>query len=174
MSYQFIDGIISQEDGLYHRCPVKQHKVCVPDRRSYRKKSKSPSKINYYVRVMNGSLNKTPGGLTKKDLMYNKKGLIVSKKKSRAGKLNFKYLKSNGYAPKKGVSVEENIKMFKKLKKAKSKSPSSKSRSGHHHKPCKKNETRNQITKRCRIKCIPPQHRSPKSHKCKNPKSKLS
>ena len=112
MSYQFIDGIISQEDGLYHRCPVKQHKVCVPDRRSYRKKSKSPSKINYYVRVMNGSLNKTPGGLTKKDLMYNKKGLIVSKKKSRAGKLNFKYLKSNGYAPKKGVSVEENIKMF--------------------------------------------------------------
>ena len=40
------------------------------------------------VRVWKGELKKTSGGLTKKDLIKNKRGRIVSKKKSEAAKKN--------------------------------------------------------------------------------------
>lgn len=40
--------------------------------------------INERLRVWNGSLDKTSGGLTKADLMKNKRGLIVSKKAHKA------------------------------------------------------------------------------------------
>ena len=40
--------------------------------------------------VMYGLAKMTAGGLTKKDLMYNDKGKIVSKKKSRMARKNFK------------------------------------------------------------------------------------
>ena len=40
------------------------------------------------MRVWNGDLKKTTGGLTKGDLMKNKRGKIVSKKKSEAARKN--------------------------------------------------------------------------------------
>lgn len=38
------------------------------------------------AQVMHGNAEKTSGGLTKEDLMYNKAGRIVSKKKSHTMK----------------------------------------------------------------------------------------
>ena len=43
---------------------------------------------NERLRVWKGELKKTSGGLTKKDLIKNKRGKIVSKKKSEAAKKN--------------------------------------------------------------------------------------
>ncbi len=45
--------------------------------------------INERLRVWNGSLKMTSGGLTKKDLKKNKQGNIVSKKASAAAKKRF-------------------------------------------------------------------------------------
>jgi hypothetical protein len=45
---------------------------------------------------------KTPGGLTKKDLMKHK-GRIISRKKHAAGKKAIKHLFALGYKPKKGT-----------------------------------------------------------------------
>ena len=39
--------------------------------------------------VWNGTAQKTSGGLTRNDLMKNKRGKIVSKKKSAAGKVKY-------------------------------------------------------------------------------------
>jgi hypothetical protein len=50
---------------------------------------------------MNGSARKTPGGLTKKDLKYNKNGRIVSRKQSARAKRENRLVKS-GYVTKKG------------------------------------------------------------------------
>ena len=38
---------------------------------------------NTFAKVWHGTLKKTPGGLTKKDLMKNKRGKIVSKKRHK-------------------------------------------------------------------------------------------
>ena len=43
---------------------------------------------NDYAKVWHGTLKKTSGGLTKKDLMKNKWGRIVSKKKHNLAKKN--------------------------------------------------------------------------------------
>lgn len=51
--------------------------------------------------VWNGTCKKTRGGLTKKDLKKNKRGRIVSKKKSLQAKKNNR-LKKAGYYTKKG------------------------------------------------------------------------
>jgi len=51
--------------------------------------------------VMHGKAYKTKGGLVKKDLMYNKNGEIVSKKKSVAAKKE-KRLEKHGWTAKKG------------------------------------------------------------------------
>ena len=45
--------------------------------------------INERLRVWNGTLDKTSGGLTKNDLMKNKRGLIVSKRAHKAAKERF-------------------------------------------------------------------------------------
>ena len=45
--------------------------------------------INERLRVWNGTLAKTSGGLTKSDLTKNKNGIIVSKKVSNAAKKRF-------------------------------------------------------------------------------------
>ena len=45
----------------------------------------------------------TPGGLKKSDLMKTKRGRIVSKKQSLAGKRAIKHLFALGYKPKKGT-----------------------------------------------------------------------
>ena len=43
-------------------------------------------KVGSRAKVMHGGAEKTVGGLKKEDLMYNKSGRIVSKKKSRTMK----------------------------------------------------------------------------------------
>lgn len=53
------------------------------------------------AQVMNGSKDQTSGGLTKKDLKYNKQGRIVSKKKSLSAKKNNRLVKA-GYVTEKG------------------------------------------------------------------------
>lgn len=58
--------------------------------------------------VMNGTAKMTTGRLTKKDLMYNKHGRIVSKKKHATAKKDKRLVKA-GFIPKKGV-----FKAFKK------------------------------------------------------------
>ena len=54
------------------------------------------------VQVMNGNARKTPGGLTTKDLKYNKHGRIVSRKQSVRAKKDNRLVKA-GYVTKKGV-----------------------------------------------------------------------
>lgn len=58
--------------------------------------------------VMNGTAKMTTGRLTKKNLMYNKSGRIVSKKKFATAKKDRRLAKA-GFVPKKGV-----FKLFKK------------------------------------------------------------
>ena len=51
--------------------------------------------------VMHGNAAKTPGGLTKSQLKYNKQGRIVSKKKSSRAKRENRLVKA-GYKTQKG------------------------------------------------------------------------
>jgi hypothetical protein len=53
------------------------------------------------AQVMHGSAHHTSGGLTKKDLKYNKWGRIVSRKKSTQAKKT-KRLEKAGYKTRKG------------------------------------------------------------------------
>jgi 3-deoxy-D-arabino-heptulosonate 7-phosphate (DAHP) synthase len=64
--------------------------------------------IGSRAQVMNGTCHHTPGGLTKKDLKYNKHGRIVSRKKSLKAKKDNRLVKA-GYVAKKGT-----FKLFKK------------------------------------------------------------
>ena len=61
------------------------------------------------AQVYHGTAKHTSGGLTKKDLVQNKHGRIVSRKKMAAGKKALKYLTRKGYKAKKG-----SFKLFKK------------------------------------------------------------
>lgn len=54
------------------------------------------------AQVWHGTAKKTSGGLTKNNLMMNKHGRIVSKKKHASGKKTIKHLKKLGYVAKKG------------------------------------------------------------------------
>ena len=58
--------------------------------------------IGSRAEVMHGTAKKTGGGLRKKDLKYNKRGKIVSKKASKTAKNNNNLIKA-GYITKKGV-----------------------------------------------------------------------
>ena len=66
-------------------------------------------RIGSKAEVFHGSCRMTPGGLTRKDLVKNKHGRIVSRKQQAAGKKAIKRLFSMGYKPKKGT-----FKAFKK------------------------------------------------------------
>jgi hypothetical protein len=57
------------------------------------------------AQVWHGTAKKTSGGLTKTDLMMNKHGRIVSKKKHASGKRTIKKLIKMGYKAKKGKFV---------------------------------------------------------------------
>lgn len=59
--------------------------------------------IGSRAEVMHSKKHKTKGGLKKQDLMYNKKGRIVSKLKHRIGLESHSFLTSNGYTTKKGT-----------------------------------------------------------------------
>jgi len=70
-----------------------------------RKISSSGSK----AQVWHGTAKKTPGGLTRKDLMKTKKGRIVSRKKHAIGLRRIKALRKEGFKAKKGT-----FKLFRK------------------------------------------------------------
>jgi len=53
--------------------------------------------------VFHGNAKHTSGGLTKSDLVQNKHGRIVSRRKQAAGRKALKYLTRKGYKAKKGV-----------------------------------------------------------------------
>jgi hypothetical protein len=61
------------------------------------------------AQVFHGTAKHTSGGLTKSDLVQNKHGRIVSRRKMMAGKKALKYLTRKGYKAKKGE-----FKLFKK------------------------------------------------------------
>jgi hypothetical protein len=52
--------------------------------------------------VMHGTAHHTSGGLTKKDLKYNKRGRIVSRRASEAGRKALRRLTRAGYKARKG------------------------------------------------------------------------
>ena len=54
------------------------------------------------AQVYHGTAKHTAGGLTRKDLMKNKRGKIVSRKQAAAGKKAYSRLVKAGYKPKKG------------------------------------------------------------------------
>ena len=54
------------------------------------------------AQVWHGTAKKTSGGLTKSDLMKNKHGRIVSRRKHTMGKKSIKHLRKLGYIAKKG------------------------------------------------------------------------
>ena len=81
------------------------------------------------AQVMNRSALKTPGGLRRKDLKYNKQGRIVSKKRSAKAKRENRLVKS-GYVTEKGVFGSKFVgdkKKSPKRKSPKKKSPKKKS-----------------------------------------------
>jgi hypothetical protein len=80
------------------------------------------------AQVMNGSALRTPGGLRKKDLKYNKQGRIVSKKKSLRAKRE-KRLEKAGYKTEKGVFGSKYVGEQKKKKSSKKRSNKRRSRS---------------------------------------------
>ena len=65
--------------------------------------------VGSHAQVWNGNAKHTSGGLTKSDLMKNKHGRIVSKKKHALGKKSLKHLRKAGYVAKKGT-----FKLFRK------------------------------------------------------------
>lgn len=58
--------------------------------------------IGTRAQVWHGTAKKTSGGLTKKALMMNKHGRIVSRRKHASGKKSIKNLEKLGYKAKKG------------------------------------------------------------------------
>lgn len=60
-------------------------------------------RVGSKAQVFHGTAHHTAGGLTRKDLVQNKRGRIVSRKQMAAGKKAFTRLRKAGYAPKKGV-----------------------------------------------------------------------
>jgi hypothetical protein len=74
--------------------------------------------------VLHGKKLRTSGGLTKKDLFLNKRGRIVSRKASAAGKKAVKRLRALGYIPRKGTFKLFSKKDAKKTKKMRGGSPS--------------------------------------------------
>ncbi len=76
--------------------------------RKTRKAGKMPA-VGTKAQVFHGTAKHTSGGLTRKDLVQNKHGRIVSRKKMALGKKALKHLVKAGYKAKKGT-----FKLFKK------------------------------------------------------------
>lgn len=75
--------------------------------------------IGTRAEVMHGTAHHTSGGLTVKDLKYNKHGRIVSRKASEAGKKALKHLERAGFKAKKGkfMLFRKSMKATRKTKK---------------------------------------------------------
>jgi hypothetical protein len=80
-------------------------------------------RIGSKAQVYHGTARQTPGGLKKGDLLF-KKGRIISRRKSAAGKKAIKHLFALGFKPKKGQFTL----MRKSMAKPKSKKSKSKTR----------------------------------------------
>jgi hypothetical protein len=80
-------------------------------------------RIGSKAQVFHGTARQTSGGLKKGDLMF-KKGRIISRRKSAAGKKAIKHLFDLGFKPKKGKFTL----MRKSMAKPKSKKSKSKTR----------------------------------------------
>ena len=61
------------------------------------------ARVGSRIQVYHGTAHHTSGGLTRKDLFLNKRGRIVSRKASAAGKKALKRLHAAGYKAKKGT-----------------------------------------------------------------------
>lgn len=59
--------------------------------------------IGSKAQVFHGTAHHTTGGLTRKELIQNKRGKIVSRKQAAAGKKAYSRLVKAGYKPKKGT-----------------------------------------------------------------------
>jgi hypothetical protein len=87
---------------------------------------KSPMKARgTRAEVMHNTALRTPGGLQKKDLKYNKNGRIVSKKQSARAKRENRLVKA-GYVTKKGVFGSELVEKKSPKKKGSAKKSSKK------------------------------------------------
>ena len=79
------------------------------------------------AQVMNGSARKTPGGLKRSDLKYNKQGRIVSRRQSARAKRENRLVKS-GYVTQKGVFGSKLVETKSPKKSPKRKSPKKRSK----------------------------------------------
>jgi hypothetical protein len=79
------------------------------------------------AQVMSGTALRTPGGLRKNDLKYNKQRRIVSKKRSARAKRENRLVKS-GYVTQKGVFGSKFVGETKSKKSSKKRSPQKKSK----------------------------------------------
>ena len=80
------------------------------------------AEVGSRAQVMHGTAKRTSGGLTKKDLKYNKRGEIVSKKKSANMKKGSTWKKRFGN---KLAKPFESSKKTRKVRKTRNKSKSS-------------------------------------------------
>jgi hypothetical protein len=78
-------------------------------------------RIGSKAQVFHGTARQTSGGLKKADLFF-KKGRIISRRKSAAGKKAIKHLFALGFKPKKGQFTLMRKSMAKQSKSKKSKS----------------------------------------------------
>jgi hypothetical protein len=79
------------------------HGIHMAGKRGYGAKARKNKIIGSRRQVWHGTMQKTSGGLTKDDLMLNKRGRIVSKKKHAFGATKGRqFLVKAGYDPKKG------------------------------------------------------------------------
>ena len=94
------DGALSKLAGLARQ---KGLGINMAGKSGYGKKTRKSKIIGSRRQVWHGSMQKTSGGLTKGDLMLNKRGRIVSKKKHAFGTTKGRnFLVKAGYDPKKG------------------------------------------------------------------------
>lgn len=77
-------------------------------RKTRRAHGKTPA-VGSRAAVYHGNAHHTSGGLTKSDLVMNRHGRIVSRRKMALGKKAIKTLYKAGYKPKKGT-----FKLFKR------------------------------------------------------------
>jgi hypothetical protein len=97
---------------ITEKAKQKGYGIALAGQRGYGAKLRKSKIIGSRRQVYNGTMQKTAGGLTKDDLMLNKRGRIVSKKKHSFGvSKGRKFLADAGYEPKKGT-----FKLFSKNK----------------------------------------------------------
>ena len=107
---------------------------------------------NERLRVWNGTLKRTSGGLKKEDLVKNKRGKIVSKRKSEAAKKNENnlgtWLRSKGdHFLSKGITKENIVRKGKAGRKAFKKKEEAKQVKKEEAKPVKKSAAPPKISK---------------------------